>query len=137
MPSNHRLRLDDDQSFGPAWPNAPQSCPEQAIPAVQPWSRSLTLEYGDLLAQSEDFQRSVQPGLEQDSDGSQECEYQVEHESTVVAPPWHTSRPPMDSDRNLLVQMYDAVLATHKYTSFRFYPCDKPTNSLRDHAAAK
>jgi hypothetical protein len=59
MPADHSLGFDNEEDLGPAGPEAAESHPEQPVPSVQGRPRSLALEYGDLLAQSEDLQGSV------------------------------------------------------------------------------
>src|SRR6516164_8877428 len=56
MPGNDGLRLDDDQGFGPAFPQPAEDNPEQPIEAIQFGPRLLPLEDGELLAKSDGFQ---------------------------------------------------------------------------------
>src|SRR5207248_11483428 len=44
MPSDHRLRLHDDQNIRPSRPNAPQSGPEEPVETVEGWSRPFSFE---------------------------------------------------------------------------------------------
>jgi hypothetical protein len=45
---------------------------------------SFAFEHGDLLAESEDFQCSIGPRLEENTEGNQDGEQEVKHELTVL-----------------------------------------------------
>ena len=81
MPADYRLRFHNDQDFGPSGPNVAQRRPEQPVPRIQPRARALPLEDGDLLPQGQDFQGSVVPTAEENSNGGQESKDESEHES--------------------------------------------------------
>ena len=81
MPADYRLRFHNDQDFGPSGPNVAQRRPEQPVPRIQPRARTLPLEDGDLLPQGQDFQGSVVPTAEENSNGGQESKDESEHES--------------------------------------------------------
>ncbi len=84
MPSDHRLRLHDDEDVGPSRPQALQSDPEKSIDTVQGRTRPFPFEDGDLLPESENFKRGVASTSQEDADGSEETEYAFQHELTVV-----------------------------------------------------
>jgi hypothetical protein len=56
MPSNHRLRRDDNQSFFPGGPEPVGNDPEEFVEAAQHRSRVATFQYGELLPEREVFQ---------------------------------------------------------------------------------
>jgi hypothetical protein len=58
--------------------------PEQPVTGVEGWPRSLALEDGDLLAESQDFQGSIGSYAEESAHRSQEIEQELKHELTVV-----------------------------------------------------
>ena len=84
MPTDDRFRLDNHEDFGPAGPKAAERGPEEPVTAVQGWTRSLALEDGDLLAESQDFQGGIDSGPEESAHGSPEGEQELKHELTVV-----------------------------------------------------
>jgi len=51
----------------PAWPEAAERGPEEAIQRVQYGARPFTLQHGDLLAKGEDLQRRIAATAEEDS----------------------------------------------------------------------
>src|SRR5215472_15065997 len=85
MPSDHGLRLDNDEDLGPAGPDAAEGGPEEAVPTIQGRPRSLAFEHGDLLAQSEDLHGCVASRTEENAESTPHSEEQMDHELTVVA----------------------------------------------------
>ena len=64
MPSDNGFGFDDEQDIAPARPTATEGGPKEPVASVQRRPRSLAFEHGDLLAESEDFQRSIGPSPE-------------------------------------------------------------------------
>ena len=60
--------------------------PEQSVQRVQHWPRPLPFEGGDLLSESEDLQAEIAAGPEEDAQGGQQCEGEVDHETTLITP---------------------------------------------------
>ena len=60
MPADHSFRVHDEQNVGP--------------------SRPFAFQHGELLPQSQDFQKSMHATPEEYADGRQKCEDQIEHE---------------------------------------------------------
>ena len=58
--------------------------PEQPVAGIQGWPRSLALEDGELLAESQDFQGSIGSGATESAHGGEEREKEWKHELTVV-----------------------------------------------------
>ena len=58
--------------------------PEQPVAGIQGWPRSLALEDGELLAESQDFQGSIGSGAKESAHGGEEREKEWKHELTVV-----------------------------------------------------
>ena len=84
MPSNDGFWFDNQEDIGPAGPKATDGGPKDPVASVQrrPWS--LTFEYGDLLAESEDFQRGIGSCPEENTESNDDSEQELEHELTVV-----------------------------------------------------
>jgi hypothetical protein len=57
-----------------------QGRPEQPVKGVQLWARPFALERGNLLSKGEDFNCSVMPTTEDDSDSGPESNNEFEHE---------------------------------------------------------
>ncbi len=72
VPGDDGLWLDDHEDVTPARPQAAQRRPEQPVPGVQFRPGSLALEYGDLLAQGEDFEGDIAPTPEEDAQCGQQ-----------------------------------------------------------------
>ena len=83
MPTDHGLRLHDDQNIRPSRPNAPQSGPEEPVETVEGWSRPFSFEDGNLLAKREYLKSGTGARANEDADCGQKCRNQVQHESTV------------------------------------------------------
>jgi hypothetical protein len=54
--------------------------PERSVKGVQLWARLFALARGNLLSKGEDFNCSVMPTTEDDSDSGQESNNEFEHE---------------------------------------------------------
>jgi hypothetical protein len=52
MPRDYRVRLDENESFGPVIPNTPNDNPEQPIELIQFGARPFPFVNGKLLAKS-------------------------------------------------------------------------------------
>src|SRR5215471_10602980 len=87
VPADDRLGSDDHQDIAPPRPPAPERCPENAVPGVQLWARSLALEHGNLLSKGEDFHGSIGSTAKEDADHCQDGEDEFRHEITVVTCP--------------------------------------------------
>ena len=83
MPTDDRFRLDNHEDFGPAGPKAAERGPEEPVTGVQRWTRSLALEDGDLLAESQNLQGSIGSGTKESAHGGPEGNKEL-HELTVV-----------------------------------------------------
>jgi len=59
MPSNHRLRRDDDQSFFPGGPELMGSDPEEFVEQIEPCPRMSTFQNGELLPKREILQNEI------------------------------------------------------------------------------
>ena len=64
--------------------------------------RAFPFEDGDLLTQCEDFQRSGSATAQEDSDGNEEPEEEVEHETTVVTSRYIKSHVHLPEDHKLM-----------------------------------
>ena len=84
VPADHGLGLHDDQCVPPARPEAAERAPEQPVERVQGQTRPFPFQNGDLLSESENLQGVVGTIPEEGGGGSQECEDEIEHESTLV-----------------------------------------------------
>ena len=84
MPADDGFRLHDDEEVGPPRAETAQRSPEQPIKGVQRWARPLALQYGDLLAQGEHFERGIPTTAQEDPDRGQEGEDEFEHDSPLV-----------------------------------------------------
>jgi hypothetical protein len=71
MPPDHRLRFHNDQNIRPSRPYVPQTGPKEAVEAVQQGARPLSFQHGDLLLESENFERYLHASAEENSDSSQ------------------------------------------------------------------
>jgi len=80
VPADHRLWFHHDQDVGPSRPNAAQRRPEQPVPRIQTRARTLPLEDGDLLPQRQDFQGSVVPTAEENSNRRKKSKDELGHE---------------------------------------------------------
>jgi len=83
MPSDHSLRLHDNQNIRPSRPHAPKSGPEEAVEAVRGRSRTFPFQHGDLLSQREDLKRTIEATSEEHAEGKENGTDQMEHESTL------------------------------------------------------
>jgi hypothetical protein len=103
VPTDNRLRLHDDQDFGPAGPSAAEDRPEEPVAGVECWSGPLSFEHGYLLSQGEDFKGEVAATTEKDAHGGEQGEEEFQHEPTLL--PWRaaarTGRQPQN--RELLI----------------------------------
>jgi hypothetical protein len=77
MPSNHRLRRDDNQSFFPGGPEPVGNDPEEFVEAAQHRSRVATLQYGELLPEREVFQYEMPTTAKRASKRSQPEKKQI------------------------------------------------------------
>jgi hypothetical protein len=68
MPADDGFWFDDQQAVGPAGPDAAKRGPKQPIARIQGWPRSLALQYGDLLAKSQDLKRNIIPAAKENSE---------------------------------------------------------------------
>src|SRR5262252_4360588 len=68
------------------------------------------LERGDLLAKSQDFQCQIGARTKQSAQCSQECEAEVDHETSVVTPYVRGRR----AVHKLHISRGDDILATHR-----------------------
>jgi hypothetical protein len=84
VPPDDSFWFDNEEDIGPAGPEATESGPEEPVASVQrrPWS--LAFDYGDLLAESEDFQRSIGLWAEENTEGNKDSEEELEHDLTFV-----------------------------------------------------
>ena len=53
--------------------------PEQPVKAGQAWKRSLSLEYGDLLSQGQDFEGGIASAPQENMDSGQDCKNEFGH----------------------------------------------------------
>jgi hypothetical protein len=65
MPTNHRLRLHDDQHMAPTGPETTQGRPKPSVKGIHSWSRLFPMEHGKLLPQGQDLQSVVSPTAEE------------------------------------------------------------------------
>jgi hypothetical protein len=84
VPANGSFYFDNHEDIGPAGPKAAERGPEQPVTGVQGWPRSLALEDGDLLAESQNFEGSIGSCAKQSAHGSQEADKELKHELTVL-----------------------------------------------------
>jgi hypothetical protein len=67
MPTYYRFGLDDYQRVAPAGPSRSQNRPEEPIERAQRRSRPFPLQYGELVAECDDFDSNVRACLERDA----------------------------------------------------------------------
>jgi hypothetical protein len=79
MPADDGFWFDDQQDVGRAGPDAAKRGPKQSIARIQGWPRSLALQYGDLLAKSQDLKRNIIPAAKENSERGKESEDELEH----------------------------------------------------------
>ena len=80
MPSDHCLRLHDQQHFGPARPELPQHGPEQTVHAIQFWTGPFAFQHGYLLAQGENLQRQIGSECNEDAYNGHNIENEGKHD---------------------------------------------------------
>jgi hypothetical protein len=80
MPSNHRLRRDDDQSFFPGGLELMGSDPEQFVEQIEPWPRMSRFQNGELLPKREILQRKLPTATKKANQYSEPEQKQVVHE---------------------------------------------------------
>ena len=61
MPSDHGVRLDDDEGGTPADPEPGQPDPEDAVAAAEPWTAGPSLKDGNLLPEGEVLRYEASP----------------------------------------------------------------------------
>ena len=64
MPGDNRFRFDDDQDISPSGPKTMDQNPKYPILDPEGRARMFPLQYGQLLAESKDFQAEVVAGTE-------------------------------------------------------------------------
>jgi hypothetical protein len=80
MPSNHRLRRDDDQSFFPGGPELMGSDPEEFVEQIEPCPRMSTFQNGELLPKREILQHKLPMATKKANQYSEPEQKQVVHE---------------------------------------------------------
>lgn len=91
MAADDCLRLHNDQNLSPPGPDPAQGRPEQPVKLIQPRTRLLPLEHGDLLPQGENLNCSAVPTEDEDSDSGREGSGEFEHEPRIVT--WRNAIP--------------------------------------------
>ena len=79
MPPDDRVRLYDDEGIAPFRPNAMQQDPEMAVARRKRWTRSLLLEYGELLSQRGVLDREMHPAMEAGDERAKQREESASH----------------------------------------------------------
>jgi hypothetical protein len=79
MPSNHRLRRDDDQSFFPGGPELMDSDPEGFVEQIEPWAPMSTFQNGELLPKREILQHKLPMATKKANEYSEPEKKQIEH----------------------------------------------------------
>jgi hypothetical protein len=74
VPSDNGFWFDNQEDIGPAGPEATEGGPKEPVASVEGRPRSLAFEHGDLLAESEDFQRRIGSCPEENTEGGQDRE---------------------------------------------------------------
>ena len=85
MPTDDGLGLDDDEDLGPTGPTLAKGRPEDAIQPVQLRPRTLAFEHGELLAQGQDLEGGITPGLKEHAERGKAGEDRFdEHEAILL-----------------------------------------------------
>jgi len=84
MPTDKRLRLDDDEDVGPAGPDMSECSPEQPVRGVHFRTWPFASEDCDLLSQRKDFEGGITATAEEDTSGGKESEGAFEHGPTLL-----------------------------------------------------
>ena len=84
MPTDHGVRLDNDEDIAPARPEPTECRPEESIQGVQHWARTFAFQDGDLLSQGKDFKSRIAPAPEEDADDREHGQDEFTHELNLV-----------------------------------------------------
>ena len=84
MPANDGLGLHDDEDVAPPRPRAAQGSPEDSVQPIEVGPGLLPFEDGDLLSESQNFQRKVTPTAEEYAHDSEDRKDGLDQELTVV-----------------------------------------------------
>lgn len=68
MPVHDGGGLDEEESSGPARPDAAQPDPEESITILEPWFPALPLEYHQLMPKRDVLKGEIPPTLQRGSD---------------------------------------------------------------------
>jgi hypothetical protein len=84
MPRDYSIGLDENESFGPVVPNAPNDNPEQAIELIQLGARLFPFVNGKLLAKSGGLHCQTVPGYEKRLRVRQHAQQKRSHHSDTT-----------------------------------------------------
>ncbi len=85
VPSDHGLRLHDDQTRGPTRPSGSEAHPEASVAVVERRPRTITSEGSHLLAQGQILEHQVGPRPRQGADGLEDQSQHKEEDAFAHA----------------------------------------------------
>ena len=84
MPCNDGFWFDHDKSISPSWPKLVKQNPKRSVSGLQSKSRTLSVEYAQLLTKGKEFKTEIAAGTEKGGEKQEKAGEICEHERKFI-----------------------------------------------------